>query len=121
MSLKDIERIEVDGLGGDDRIDASGVASDADLRLTILGGDFNAPQQAPEMLPLRERSPLRSVASTRLVTYRSMGRSYDHVFVGSGWLASDAAIVRSGPSDHWPVSATLRRVEHRDAGVEASS
>ena len=77
------------------------------------GGDFNAPQLAPEMLPLRDRSPVRSAAKSRLVTYRSTGRSYDHVFVGAGWSASDASIVRDGPSDHWPVSTTLRRVDHR--------
>ena len=92
----------------------------ADEPLTILGGDFNAPQLAPEMRALREHSPVRSVAAERLVTYRSMGRSYDHVFVGSGWSAKDVAIVHDGPSDHWPVSATLRRVERHAAGVEAS-
>jgi len=83
----------------------------ADEPLTILGGDFNAPQLAPEMVALSERSPVRPVATKRLVTYRSMGRSYDHVFVGAGWSAKDVAIVRDGPSDHWPVSTTLRRVE----------
>jgi endonuclease/exonuclease/phosphatase family metal-dependent hydrolase len=77
--------------------------------LTILGGDFNAPQDAPELVPLRERSPVQPVARERLVTYRGIGRSYDHVFAGSGWSASGVSIVRDGPSDHWPVAATLRR------------
>jgi endonuclease/exonuclease/phosphatase family metal-dependent hydrolase len=77
--------------------------------LTIFGGDFNAPQDAPEMSPLRERSPVQPVARARLVTYRGIGRSYDHVFAGTGWSAAGAAIVRDGPSDHWPVAAALRR------------
>ena len=41
MSLKDVEKIEVDGLGGDDRIDGSGVGRDGGLRLVIDGGDGN--------------------------------------------------------------------------------
>lgn len=77
--------------------------------LTILGGDFNAPQSAPEMLPLRERSPVRPVARSRLVTYPGTSRSYDHVFVGDGWSVVGASAVHDGPSDHWPVSATLHR------------
>jgi endonuclease/exonuclease/phosphatase family metal-dependent hydrolase len=77
--------------------------------LTILGGDFNAPQSAPEMLPLRERSPVRPAARSRLVTYPGTSRSYDHVFVGSGWSVGGATAVHDGPSDHWPVTATLHR------------
>ena len=91
---------------------AARLAADDDP-LTILGGDFNAPQLAPRCQPLRDRSPVRSVATSRLVTYRSTGRSYDHVFIGAGRSASDTSIVREGPSDHWPVSTTLRRVERR--------
>ena len=41
MSLQDIERIEVDGLGGDDRIDARGVAANAGVNVTLDGGDGN--------------------------------------------------------------------------------
>jgi endonuclease/exonuclease/phosphatase family metal-dependent hydrolase len=88
---------------------AARLAADANP-FTILGGDFNAAQSAPEMLPLRERSPVRPAAQSRLVTYRGIARSYDHVFAGSGWSADGVAIVREGPSDHWPVQATLRRV-----------
>jgi hypothetical protein len=61
------------------------------------------------MLPLRERSPVRPAAPSRLITYRGIARSYDHVFAGSGWSVAGVAIVRDGPSDHWPVEATLRR------------
>jgi endonuclease/exonuclease/phosphatase family metal-dependent hydrolase len=61
------------------------------------------------MLPLRERSPVRPVAQSRLVTYPGTSRSYDHVFVGSGWSVDGASAVHEGPSDHWPVSATLHR------------
>jgi endonuclease/exonuclease/phosphatase family metal-dependent hydrolase len=87
---------------------AARLAADANP-LTILGGDFNAAQSAPEMLALRERSPMRPAAQSRLITYRGIARSYDHVFAGSGWSPGDVAIVRDGPSDHWPVEATLRR------------
>jgi endonuclease/exonuclease/phosphatase family metal-dependent hydrolase len=87
---------------------AARLAADANP-LTILGGDFNAAQTAPEMLPLREHSPVRPAAPSRLITYRGIARSYDHVFAGAGWSADGVAIVRDGPSDHWPVAATLRR------------
>jgi endonuclease/exonuclease/phosphatase family metal-dependent hydrolase len=77
--------------------------------MTILGGDFNASLQAPEMTTLRERSPLRALDAVRLATFRAFGWSYDHLFAGAGWSASGARVVREGPSDHWPVAATLRR------------
>jgi endonuclease/exonuclease/phosphatase family metal-dependent hydrolase len=60
------------------------------------------------MLRLRERSPVRSVFDTRLVTHPATRGSYDHLFVGSGWSIGEKSVVRRGPSDHWPVSATLR-------------
>jgi endonuclease/exonuclease/phosphatase family metal-dependent hydrolase len=87
---------------------AARLAANADP-LTILGGDFNAAQSAPEMVALREHSPVRPSARSRLITYRGIARSYDHVFAGSGWSAGKVSIVRDGPSDHWPVEATLRR------------
>jgi endonuclease/exonuclease/phosphatase family metal-dependent hydrolase len=91
---------------------AARLAADVDP-LTIFGGDFNAAQQAPEMLALRERFPLRPVDRTRLATCRAFGwlkgLSYDHLFAGDGWSARGASIVRRGPSDHWPVAATLDR------------
>jgi endonuclease/exonuclease/phosphatase family metal-dependent hydrolase len=97
---------------------AARLAADANP-LAILGGDFNAAQSAPEMLPLREHSPVQALARARLVTYRGIARSYDHLFAGSGWSPDGVAIVRDGPSDHWPVAATLRRASPAGAAGAA--
>jgi endonuclease/exonuclease/phosphatase family metal-dependent hydrolase len=86
---------------------AARLAAEADP-LTILGGDFNASHLAPEMLSLRERSPVRPVFDSRLVTHPATRGSYDHLFVGSGWSVDEKSVVRRGPSDHWPIRATLR-------------
>lgn len=76
--------------------------------LLLLGGDFNAALSSVEMAGLASSPRVRPVITDYVVTHPGSGRSYDHLFVGDGWSVEDARVVRQGPSDHWPILATLK-------------
>ncbi len=79
--------------------------------LTILGGDFNASLTSPELAPIATGTFLRPAISRYVVTHPGTGRSYDHLLMGDAWTVDEGRVIRQGPSDHWPLLATVRLAE----------
>jgi endonuclease/exonuclease/phosphatase family metal-dependent hydrolase len=75
----------------------------------VLVGDFNAPPEAPEIAPLMTSGLLRLCGNDATVTNRYMRERIDYVFADPGWTPASYQVIRSGPSDHWPVLVELRR------------
>jgi endonuclease/exonuclease/phosphatase family metal-dependent hydrolase len=75
----------------------------------ILAADLNAPPHAPEMAALTASDRFRMCGDGAAITHRFMRQRIDYVFAGPGWTAASCQVLRSGPSDHWPVLAELRR------------
>lgn len=88
----------------------------------VLTGDLNAPPAAPELAPLMGHARLRACGGSgagRVATHRFLRQRIDYVFAGPGWRRVGARVLRTGPSDHYPVLATLWP-EERPAGVLAA-
>jgi endonuclease/exonuclease/phosphatase family metal-dependent hydrolase len=49
-------------------------------------------------------------------THRFMRQRIDYVFADPGWTTTSYQVIRSGPSDHWPVLVEL----HREIADEAA-
>lgn len=93
----------------------------------IVMGDFNAAPGNPAFVTLVEQGKLRDTLSVAhpdekdLCTFNGFGRTtngpkIDAVLVSPQWKVEDAEIirVRDGelfPSDHWPVTATVRLLD----------
>lgn len=86
----------------------------------VLGGDFNAPADAPELTPLRARG-LTEASPPAARTTLAPGHGYaeqviDHIFtdprtfaVAGARIIGDRPTGGVYPSDHFGVAATLRR------------
>jgi endonuclease/exonuclease/phosphatase family metal-dependent hydrolase len=91
----------------------------------IVTGDFNAGEKNPAVLAMLEGNLLRDTFrvkhpdETTVGTFTGFtfgqvrGEKIDYIFTSHEWLVLDAAIVRTAkgnryPSDHFPVTATLR-------------
>lgn len=89
----------------------------------ILLGDFNAPADAPEFAPVRERftdalrtaAPAAAARSTLVTDHGHRPARIDHIFVEndrfeilSAGLAADRPVAGTWPSDHVAVTARLR-------------
>jgi len=93
----------------------------------IVMGDFNAAPNNPAFVTLVEQGNLRDTLSiahpdeTNLSTFNGFGRTpngpkIDAVLVSPQWQVEEAEIIRARdgklfPSDHWPVTATVRLPE----------
>lgn len=88
----------------------------------VLTGDLNAPPAAPELAPLMDHARLRACGGLdgsdhdhaeggrgrdRAATHRFLRQRIDYVFAGPTWRRVGARVLRTGPSDHYPVLATL--------------
>lgn len=87
----------------------------------VLVGDLNAPPDAPEIGTLMAAELFRMCGDDIAVTHRFMRQRIDYVFADPGWTTTSYQVIRSGPSDHWPVLVELRReiVSHEAAGTPA--
>lgn len=74
----------------------------------VLTGDLNAPPGAPELAPLLGHRQLRLCGRPHEPTHRLMRQRLDYVFTGSSFREVGSRVLRTGPSDHFPVLATLR-------------
>jgi endonuclease/exonuclease/phosphatase family metal-dependent hydrolase len=90
----------------------------------IVMGDFNATPNNPALVALMEEGNLRDTLNVAhpdekdVATFNGFGRAkngpkIDAVLVSPQWQVEDAAIIRTRdgelfPSDHWPVTATVR-------------
>jgi endonuclease/exonuclease/phosphatase family metal-dependent hydrolase len=70
----------------------------------VFMGDLNAGPSAPELNGFRARGLDEKAPATHAWT----GRALDAIVVGPGWELVEKHVVRTGPSDHWPVVARLR-------------
>lgn len=76
----------------------------------VLTGDLNAPPGAAELAPLVRHGRLRlcgEAAGRSAATHRFLRQRIDYVFAGPSWRQVGARVLRAGPSDHYPVLATL--------------
>lgn len=74
----------------------------------LFMGDLNVAPDAPELAALASCTGLQRCGVMKMVTHRLTGAHYDHIYAGgSGWRTTNAEVLRSGPSDHWPVLAEL--------------
>jgi endonuclease/exonuclease/phosphatase family metal-dependent hydrolase len=75
----------------------------------ILVGDLNAPPDAPEIGTLMAAELFRMCGEDITFTHRFMRQRIDYIFADPGWTTASYEVIRSGPSDHWPVLVELRR------------
>jgi endonuclease/exonuclease/phosphatase family metal-dependent hydrolase len=75
----------------------------------VMVGDLNAPPDAPEIGTLMAAELFRMCGEDLTFTHRFMRQRIDYVFADPGWTTASYEVVRSGPSDHWPVLVELRR------------
>jgi endonuclease/exonuclease/phosphatase family metal-dependent hydrolase len=81
----------------------------------VLVGDLNAPPDAPEIGTLMAAELFRMCGDDIAFTHRFMRQRIDYVFADPGWTTTSYQVIRSGPSDHWPVLVELRRESLKEA------
>ena len=74
----------------------------------ILMGDLNATPKDPEIRQLIDAGAVHDTLGPDLVTHPLTGQRIDYILIPPGWEARGTHVVKSGPSDHWPVVSTLR-------------
>lgn len=74
----------------------------------VLVGDLNAPPEAPEIGTLLAAEMFR-VCGEMACTHRFMRQKIDYVFADPGWTTTSSTVLKTGPSDHWPVLVELTR------------
>jgi endonuclease/exonuclease/phosphatase family metal-dependent hydrolase len=75
----------------------------------VLVGDLNAPPEAPEIGTLMAAELFRMCGDDVACTHRYMRQRIDYVFADPGWTTASYKVLRTGPSDHWPVLVELHR------------
>jgi endonuclease/exonuclease/phosphatase family metal-dependent hydrolase len=75
----------------------------------VLVGDLNAPPGAPEIGTLMAAELFRLCGDGMTCTHRLMRQHIDYVFADPGWTTTASRVLRTGPSDHWPVVVELER------------
>jgi len=75
----------------------------------VLVGDLNAPPEAPEIGTLLAAEMFRVCGEDMACTHRFMRQRIDYVFADPGWTTRSSTVLRTGPSDHWPVLVELER------------
>lgn len=75
----------------------------------VLVGDLNAPPEAPEIGTLLAAEMFRVCGEEMACTHRFMRQRIDYVFADPGWTTKSSTVLRTGPSDHWPVLVELQR------------
>jgi len=86
----------------------------------VLTGDFNAPPGAPELEPFRTSEQLQLCGRPGEATHRFMRQRLDYIFANPAWRSLRSQVLRAGPSDHYPVVATLRLEDGTAAGRDGS-
>ena len=88
----------------------------------VLVGDLNAPPGAPEIGTLMAAELFRMCGDGVACTHRYMRQRIDYVFADPGWTTTSYQVLRTGPSDHWPVLVELhRQTEEGENGHERTS
>ncbi len=88
----------------------------------VLVGDLNAPPGAPEIGTLMAAELFRMCGDDVACTHRYMRQRIDYVFADPGWTTTSYQVLRTGPSDHWPVLVELHReTQEGENGHERTS
>jgi endonuclease/exonuclease/phosphatase family metal-dependent hydrolase len=88
----------------------------------VLVGDLNAPPNAPEIGTLMAAEMFRMCGDDVAFTHRYMRQRIDYVFADPGWTTASYRVIRSGPSDHWPVLVELhRQIEDEERALAGRS
>jgi len=74
----------------------------------VLVGDFNAPPDAPELGPVLAGDRSALCGAPDEPTHRLMRQRIDYICACPSWQTVESRVLRKGPSDHFPVTATLR-------------
>ncbi|HMC22211.1 MAG TPA: endonuclease/exonuclease/phosphatase family protein [Thermoanaerobaculia bacterium] len=73
----------------------------------LLLGDFNATPQRDEMQKFRQLNAAQICGEDIGVTLPMLRERIDYIFADYGWDVRSSRVVKSGPSDHYPVIAEL--------------
>jgi endonuclease/exonuclease/phosphatase family metal-dependent hydrolase len=73
----------------------------------VLVGDFNVPPAADELRALLSHGHLRIAGETREPTFPLTRQRLDYIFIDAKWEVVSTEVIHRGPSDHWPLMATL--------------
>lgn len=73
----------------------------------VLVGDFNVAPAAEEIRTLLSRGHLRALGDPNETTFPMTRQRLDYIFCDTAWEFISSEVIRSGPSDHWPLVATL--------------
>lgn len=73
----------------------------------ILCGDFNAAPDTNEVKAFRRLNAAELCGEDIGITHPRLNRRIDYIFVDFGWTVRGTRVVKSGPSDHWPVVTEL--------------
>jgi endonuclease/exonuclease/phosphatase family metal-dependent hydrolase len=73
----------------------------------VLVGDFNVPPAADELRALLAHGHLRIAGETREPTFPLTRQRLDYIFIDAKWEVVSTEVIHRGPSDHWPLMATL--------------
>ena len=85
------------------------VISPASSLPRILAGDLNVPPRSREIRELVTRTGLRRSDTSREPTFPLMRMRLDYILHDSQMSVVKSRVVRSGPSDHWPLVVDLVR------------
>jgi len=75
----------------------------------VLMGDFNTSPTSDELRVFHDGTIVTSCFAEKIVTYRATKQCLDYIFTDPTWRISDARVIARGPSDHWPLLATIER------------
>jgi endonuclease/exonuclease/phosphatase family metal-dependent hydrolase len=84
-------------------------------RRFVLCGDFNATPPSAELAALLGGDLMRLSGVATDATHPLLGQRIDYILAGPGWQVGGAAVLKIGPSDHWPITAELTPVERAPA------
>jgi endonuclease/exonuclease/phosphatase family metal-dependent hydrolase len=73
----------------------------------ILLGDFNTPPRGSELAAFRGGELVTTCFPAAPATHGLTRQCLDYIFVHPSWTVEHAAVVRAGPSDHWPLVTHL--------------
>lgn len=73
----------------------------------VLCGDLNAVPGAADLGALESGGFAQLCGLASEPTHSLLGRRLDYIYADPRFQVLDAAVLRVGPSDHWPVAATL--------------
>jgi endonuclease/exonuclease/phosphatase family metal-dependent hydrolase len=76
----------------------------------LFMGDLNASPGSAEIRALTGSGELRACCNHTDATHRHTRQHLDYIFSDHNWETVSRAVIKAGPSDHWPLVVELRHV-----------